>query len=511
VPADALVSIRRDAYYDSVLLMRLSQALRRRAGVVQAEVVMGTPHNRELLVAAGFAGAALATAGPNDLVIAVRGRDITDADVEAELNALVAAGRTSATEETRPTTLAAALRDHPELNLVLISVPGAHAAREARHALARGKHVMIFSDNVPLEDEIALKRDAAARRLLMMGPDCGTAIINGKPLGFANAVRRGPIGVVGASGTGIQEITSCVHRLGGGVSQAIGTGGRDLSEAVGGTMTLFGIEALAADRRTKVIVVVSKPPSPTVAEKVVHALAAGGKPAVVHFVGAEPRSERERGRIVFADSLAGTARAACRLAGGGRVRTPTSNAALAKRLAGTLPRRAKLRALFCGGTTGHEALTLLSRAGVRVRSNLQKKASLWIEGTTPVRGHVLLDLGDDVFTRGRPHSMIEPVLRNERLALEIADPAVGVLLFDLVLGYGAHPDPAGVLAEGLEHARALHRQRRLVVIASVTGTDGDPQGLTAQTRTLASAGVIVMPDNAQASQLAAAVLARLAS
>jgi len=512
VPAPALVTIRRDSYYDSVLLMRLSQALKRRAGVADAEVVMGTPNNRELLVAAGFGGDELAAAGPNDLVIAVKGESITAAVVEAELHALLEAGRTTTGEETRPATLAAALRERPELNLVLISVPGEHAAREARHALAAGKHVMIFSDNVSLEDEVALKRDAVTRGLLMMGPDCGTAIINGKPLAFANAVRRGPIGVVGAAGTGIQEVTSCVHRLGGGVSQAIGTGGRDLSDAVGGIMTLFGIEALAADPETKVIVVISKPPSPSVAEKVVTALAAGGKPSVVHFVGAKPQSGHESRGIVFADSLAGAARDAFRLAGGARKRTPAVSEALVTDLAGRLGRRAKLRGLFCGGTTGHEALALLARAGIRVRSNLQKQASLWIDGTVPVSGHVLLDLGDDVFTRGRPHPMIEPVLRNERLELEMADATVGVLLFDVVLGYGAHPDPAGVLRDGLERARALasRRSRKLVAIASVTGTQDDPQDSAEQTRKLAAAGVVVMPDNAQAAQLAAAVLARIA-
>jgi succinyl-CoA synthetase alpha subunit len=230
------VLVRKDSYHDSVLLMRLSQALKGLAGVEDATVAMGTPQNRALLEAQGYGGDALAAAGPNDLVIAVRGGADTPRAVEAEFEKLLHAERPAGVEDVRPTSLAAAMKAHPESNLVLISVPGEQAAREARRALHLGRHVMLFSDNVSIEDEVALKTDAVDRGLLMMGPDCGTAIVNGLPLGFANAVRRGAIGIVGAAGTGIQEVSCSIHRLGGGVSHAIGTGGRDLSEAVGGAM-----------------------------------------------------------------------------------------------------------------------------------------------------------------------------------------------------------------------------------------------------------------------------------
>lgn len=509
------VLVRQDSYHDSVLLMRLSQALAGLSGVEDAVVAMGTPHNRGLLAAQGYAGPQLDAAGPNDLVIAVRGGTDAPARVEAEMERLLRSERPADGEEARPASLAAAVRALPEANLVLISVPGEHAAREARRALALGRHVMIFSDNVPIEDEVALKRLAVARGLLLMGPDCGTAILDGKPLAFANAVRRGAIGVVGAAGTGIQEVTSCIHRLGGGVSQAIGTGGRDLSDAVGGLMTLFGIEALAADPATRVLVVVSKPPSPAVAGKVVSALAAAGKPGVVHFVGAEPGAAAvpaARG-VTFADSLAGAAEAACRLAGVPDVpaASPAPDAARVRELAARLAPGAKLRGLFCGGTTGHEALALLARAGLEVHSNLHKHGPLRVAGTAPVGGHALFDLGDDVFTVGRPHPMIEPALRNERLALETSDPETALLLFDCVLGFGAHPDPAGVLAAGLGRARAAAAGRDLVAIASVTGTSGDPQQYGAQVHRLAAAGIIVEPDNRSAAALAAAVIVAAAS
>ena len=507
----AFVLVRKDSYHDSVLLMRISEALKHVVGVEDAVVAMATPQNRDLLGAQGYGGPDLAAAGPNDLLIAVKGDAGTAKTVEAALDELLRSERRDVADEVLPATLAAAVKAHPEANLVLISLPGEHAAREARRALALGMHVMIFSDNVAIEDEVALKREAVSRGLLLMGPDCGTAIINGKPLGFANAVRRGPIGVVGAAGTGIQEVTSCIHRLGGGVSQAIGTGGRDLTEAVGGAMTTFAIEALAADPETQVIAVVSKTPSPEVAKKVLAALARTKKPCVVHFVGDQPREADEARGIAFADSLAGAAELACRLAGvpGCAGASPPPDEGLVASLAGRLWPGVKLRGLFCGGTTGQEALALLTQAGLEVRSNLHKMGKLRMDGTKPVAGHAVLDLGDDVFTRGRPHPMLEPVLRNERLTVEMADTEVGLLLFDVVLGYGAHPDPAGVLVAGVEQARATAGRRwEIVAIASVTGTPDDPQDSRAQVRKLTAAGIVVAPDNRQAASLAAAVLRR---
>ncbi len=497
------IVVRKDSYHDSVLLMRLSRELKERTGAGEAVVVMGTPANRDLLAGIGFPPAELAQAGPNDLVIALRGLGGRTEELEAAVDALLAGESGPEGPEEHPPTLAAALDAHPDANLVLISVPGEYAAREARRALGLGRHVMLFSDNVPVEDEVALKAEAAAKGILMMGPDCGTAIVNGKPLAFANVVRRGPVGIVGASGTGIQEVSSVVHRLGGGVSQAIGTGGRDLSDAVGGAMTLLGIEALAADPATGVLVVISKPPSPAVAERVVAALAGAGKPAVVHFVGAPARPAA--GSLEFADTLAGAAEAACRLAGL-PVPDPMTEGALremARPLAGRLAGDALLRGLFCGGTTAVEALVILERAGVTVRSNLHRGPA-WTDGD-PVPDHALLDLGDDVFTRGRPHPMIEPELRNERLLHEGGEPRVALLLFDLVLGYGSHPDPAGVLAAGLERLRSA-TGRDPVVVASVTGTSEDPQGYETQRATLEQAGAAVLPDNRTAARLAAAIL-----
>jgi FdrA protein len=508
---NTFVLVKKDSYHDSVLLMRLSVAVRQLPGVSDAEVVMGTPLNRTLLGGRGFGCADLDAAGPNDLAIAVRG-DLDVAAVEGAVTDLLKAQQGGSTVESRPSSLAAALAVDPDANLVLISVPGEHAAREARRAIHLGRHVMLFSDNVTVEDEVTLKREAVERGLLMMGPDCGTAIVNGKPLAFANVVRRGSIGCVAAAGTGLQEVTCCIDRLGGGVSQAIGVGGHDLSEAVGGLMTLFGIAALNADEKTSVIAVVSKPPHPSVAMKILGTLATCPKPCVVHFVGAEPGRDDPAGGVYFAASLAETAEVACRLAGVVESEAgPDFGEAqvddLASVLADQLKPGARLIGLFCGGTTGAEALAILTRMEIEVRSNLHKEGPLKVSGADPVPGHAILDLGDDLFTRGRPHPMIEPVLRNERLALELADPAKTLYLADCILGHGSHPDPAGVLAKGVKAAR--RQGADIVVIASVTGTELDPQNLAAQRETLKRAGVVLAGDNRRAAELAAKVLWRV--
>ena len=509
-----LILVRKDSYFDSVLLMRISRELREVPGIADAAVVMGTPQNKTLLQEQGYEDAALDAAHPNDLVIAARGEAASQKDIEDAIARLLKKDAGSAETQQLPRSLAAAVQIEPDANLALISVPGAYAAREARRALQLGLHVMLFSDNVSVEDEVALKEEAVERGLLMMGPDCGTAIINGKPLGFANVVCRGSIGIVGASGTGIQEVTCGIHNLGSGVSQAIGTGGRDLSDAVGGRMTLMGIEALAADPETRVLVVISKPPSPAVAAKVIDALRTAGKPSVVHFVGQAAQSFAETPGVLFADSLAGTAIVACKAAGVEVSADPEyrHDADLVRDLAARLPRRAVLRGLFCGGTTGQEAVALLAREGIEVRSNLHKSGPLHLGAHECIPGNVVLDLGDDEFTAGRPHPMIEPELRNERLVLEMQDPGVGLVLLDCVLGYGSHPDPAGVLADGFQKARDIAASRGidLVGIASVTGTAGDPQSYRTQVRKLEHAGVVTCMFNCWAVLLAVDVMKHLA-
>ena len=450
------------AYRDSVALMQLSSELAAFPGVKQASVVMATPANLALLAEAGLLDKPL-QAAPNDLVIALEGSSLEAAFEHATRALAERRERTTSEVTAPPRSLAQARAAAPQANLALISVPGDYAAAEARKALRLGLNVMLFSDNVPLEDETALKREAAGRGLLALGPDCGTAIIDGVRLGFANHVRRGAIGCIGASGTGLQEVTCLIDRLGEGVSQAIGVGGRDLSEAVGGLATLAALERLAADRDTKAIALISKPAAAPVAERVLAAAKKIGKPIVSCFLNSS-------------STLEGAAHEAVALV---RMRKPAAPAFRAGKLPGVAPSRRIVSGLFSGGTFAYEAALLLKDCKSRV-----------------------IDLGDDAFTRGRPHPMIDPRLRLERIAAEAADPEVGVLLVDIVLGDGAHSDPAGALAPAL----AASAKRGIAIVASVCGTEADPQVRSKQVNTLAEAGVLVAESNAQAARLAAAIV-----
>jgi succinyl-CoA synthetase alpha subunit len=404
------------------------------------------------------------------------------------------------------------LAELPTANLALISTPGEYAAAEATKALRLGLNVMLFSDNVALEDEIALKRFARAHDLLVMGPDCGTAIIGGVPLGFANAVHRGGIGAIAASGTGLQQVTCLIDRWGGGISHAIGTGGHDLHAKVGGITMLQGLDALAADPATRVIVLISKPPHPEVAERVLEAAGRSGKPIVVNFLGANPDTLR-RADVHPVRTLEDAARLAVALAGGGG--GASSGAARSEdgvAVPQLAPGQKYVRGLYSGGTFCYEALLLLSEAFGGVASNTPLEPERMLVDVWRSEGHTVIDLGEDAFTRGRPHPMIDQTLRRERILQEAADPEVAVILFDVVLGYGAHPDPAPELAIALEQARALATAagRQLALVGSVCGTAGDPQNLPRQEAVLKDAGVLLAESNAQAVRLAAAVARRQA-
>jgi succinyl-CoA synthetase alpha subunit len=505
-----------DLYKDSVSLMQLGATLRARAGIDEASCIMATPANVAQLADAGLA----IDAGfkPSDLLVVVRG---TAQACEAAIEHAVAAlqseaargGGESASFVLPLTSLAMGLEQAPDADLALISVPGDYAAAEARKALALGLHVMLFSDNVTIDDERAIKSFARERGLLVMGPDCGTAIVNGVPLGFANVVRRGDIGLIAASGTGLQEVTCRIHQAGGGVSQALGTGGRDLKDDIGGITMLQGVQALAADPRTRVIVLISKPPSAAVAQRILDAAASCGKPVVVDFLGARPESVARAG-IFAAGSLQHAADAAVAIASG---RTPPAGDAVppVDRVVGALaamqPSQRDVRGLFCGGTFCYETQLVFLARGLACSSNAPAKGARAYAGhDTRGTGHLFVDLGEDEYTRGRPHPMIDPSLRNAAIRAHAADAATAVLLFDLVLGFGAHPDPAADLAQALRDASAAAsaQGRTLALVGHVCGTDGDPQDRARQIRMLADAGVVVAASNHEAAALAAEIAVR---
>ena len=485
--------VRKGFYLDSVALMRMSQTVSSLPGVTTAALMIGSVSNRGIMQEAGLLAPGC-DAGANDLIIAVQ------AESQAQLDAAMKRaeelldqpqGAAAAGGARKPRTIGAALTDLGGGNLALISVPGEFAAAEARRALGLGLHVLMFSDNVSYDEEKALKDEAQKRGLLVMGPDCGTALIGGVPIAFANEVAVGDIGIVAASGTGLQEVSTLIARGGGGVSHGIGTGGRDLSEKIGALTTLAAIEALDADPATRLIVLISKPPAATVAETVLARVGRSKKPFVICFLGAKNLKLPANARL--APTLASAASEALGKPVAGALDIPS----VAAHARGALDRqRHWIRGVYTGGTLCGEAQIILRDAGEPYWSNAA------IPGALPqssAMAHRLVDYGADEYTRGRPHPMIDPALRDQALAAALDEQDVAAVLFDCVIGHGAHADPAGAVARVIKAAASRVRP---ALVASVTGTDSDPQNRAAQVRILQEAGVLVAASNAEAAALA---------
>ena len=499
-----LVRVRPEHYVDSVLLMAATRIMLGSAGVEWATAVMGTPANVETLVGEGFEGGDLRGAGANDLVFAVRAGSEAEGETALEAGGAALSERPSGPrgEERRPTSLEEAAAALPGANVALVSVPGPYAAMEAHRALSAGFHVLLFSDNVPIEDEVEMKTRAVDLGLLMMGPGAGTASLGGIGLGFANAVRRGPAGVIAAAGTGGQEAMTLLHRWGTGVSQVIGVGGRDLSEPVGGCMTRLAVRALVDDPATEVLLIVSKPPSPAVARSLIEEL--GAKPAVIALLGLEGDVPAGPG-VRVERTLEGAVLAT--LDGLG-LPPPDLTAGLESAVAGAMGRlpseRTAVRGLFSGGTLCYESMVVLSARLGPVHSNTPLRDGWGLPA--PPGAHACLDMGEEEYTRGRPHPMIDPEARSEEIVRQGTDPATAVLLIDVVLGYGSHPDPASKLAPACSEVTASPAGP--AVVAYALGTDGDPQGLEDQRRRLEEAGCILAPTAARAALVAGAIASR---
>lgn len=511
--------VKASQYFDSVSLMNIARDVRALAGIDDAALVMGTDANKSLLQQVGALSADAQVASPTDLIVMVSGDSgVLDEALAFAEKRLTQRPAASGAETHRPRTLRSAFRSQPLTNLVVISVAGAYAAAEAWRALQQGLHVLLFSDNVSVEDEVALKRYAVEHGLLLMGPGAGTALINGAALGFANVVPAGPIGIISAAGTGLQEVSSLLAQYGVGITQGIGVGGRDLADAVGGLMMLHAARALQSDPATDVIVAIAKLPSPVISANVLDQLAQSDKPAVVIFMGAEDLPAAPASSIHLARTLQEAAMVAAALAQGGDVSAiPAQLIAQtedlrvrARELAARLqPGQRYLRGLFSGGTLCEEAMRIWHASLGDIWSNGPLTPELRLPDSNQSYRHCALDLGEEEFTVGRPHPMIDNDLRIRRLLHEAADPEVAVIQLDLVLGYGAHPDPASELAPAIRQARAIAARegRDLLIVGALTGTDGDPQPLSAQARAFEAAGTLLCPSNAAASQLAALILA----
>ena len=505
-------AVRKNVYYDSVTLMSLTSKILDKDGVDEAVISMATEMNKELLRSVGLSSEESDKASAGDLILAVSAKDEKSLEETLTLidELLSPKNRKQKKGEAKlPESIKEAAEIMEDANVAIISVPGAYAAREAREALNQGLHVMIFSDNISIEEERSLKELGKEKGLLVMGPDCGTASINGTGLCFANDVRRGNIGIVAASGTGLQEVMVQIHHLGGGVSHGIGTGGRDLREEIGGIMMLEGIKALAEDEGTKVIVLVSKPPAKAIAEKILSAVEKVEKPVVICFLdGEEPEVHLDR--VHFVSGLYEAAEAAVSVLSGnsGEKKTLLEGFDPAPYKAKLNEHQKSVRALYCGGTLCAETLSILREKLGSVKSNVGKKPGEKLKSGESYTGHVLLDLGEDEFTNGKPHPMIEPSLRNDHIIREASDKEVGVILLDYELGYGSHDEAPQVSLKAIERARkaAEAEGREIIFIGYILGTELDKQDYKLQRRLLKEEGILVFDSNKEAALAASMII-----
>jgi FdrA protein len=510
--------IKKGAYFDSVSLMQVAKKLNAVAGVLDSAVVMATKENKGIIKASGLLTPEILKAGDSDLAIAVSARtpEAADAALKAAdelLNKKPA--QAQAGTNRKAAGLADAVKTLEGANLAVISVAGRFAGALAAECLEKGLNVMLFSDNVPVETEVALKQEGVKKGLLVMGPDCGTAIINGAPIAFANSVRRGNIGVVAASGTGLQEVTTLISNEGAGISQAIGTGSRDVKIEVGALTFIQALRMLAADPGTEVILLVSKPPHPAILKKLAAEIKKIEKPVVAVFLGGEIK-EKIKENFYPARTLEEAAYKAVCLGKGwklGKAREIIYDMnlkaeELAKREAAKKKRSTCLRGLFSGGTFVSEAQVILPELTGEVRSNAPLDKKLKLKDSLSLSGHAVIDMGEDEFTVGRPHPMIDFSLRNKMIVSEAKKPEVSVLLLDLVLGYGSNLRPLEDILPAI--VEAFIQNRELSVVTSVTGTETDPQARFKVVKGLEAAGVIVMPSNAGACRLAGEII-RLAA
>ncbi|HYB21394.1 MAG TPA: acyl-CoA synthetase FdrA [Thermodesulfobacteriota bacterium] len=514
--------VKKNTYHDSMKLMQLQSILETIPGIISCGIAMATPANKETFRDAGLVSPQIEEAGPNDLCIAIRAenKEALSSGVEEIQKYFLAKRPVSGffgQERVLPKSISSALRRLPDSNLAIISVPGQHAAWEARKALSQGLHVFLFSDNVLLEDEVELKELASEKGLLLMGPDCGTAVIGGVPLGFSNVIRRGRIGLIGASGSGMQEVCCLIHRMGEGISQAIGTGGRDLSKEVGGKTFIMALEALLEDQETEVLVLMSKHCDERAAQGVVERTKESRKPVVAFFPSTRFLNEGKQGNVYPAANLEHIAALTVALVRGEKIPLPLTRDGAEEAMKFLIgresprfsPEQKYLRAFFAGGTLADEANEILPCLLNRVYSFPASERAIFLENPRASKEHCIIDMGDDAFTKGKLHPIIDPSLRNERILKEAQEGNIRVFLLDVFLGYGAHPDPGTGLARTIVEAKKAYTKKgkSLCFVVSLTGTEGDPQNYNAQKRRMEEVGAIVMESSTRATYLAGLIAA----
>lgn len=464
---------------------------------------MGTPANKDIFQSSGLRTPELEEATANDMVVVIDAESdaVVDQVLEEVEQFLSSQSKSSGTKSQKSVkSWEGALKELPEANLAVISVPGVYAANVANRALDENLNVFIFSDNVKKEDEVKLKEKAQEKGLLCMGPDCGTGVINSVPIAFTNHIHPGKIGIVGASGTGIQEVTTIIDKLGEGVTNAIGTGGRDLSEEVGGITMLAAIATLAEDKDTEVITIISKPPAKVIRDKITNYLRTLDKPVVTLFLGEKPEYHEEN--LYHAYTLEEAARISVALVRKEEVKTFKGEPSIEVK---DVKKDLTIKAYYSGGTLAGEAAMLIKDALGGDKAMKNEEGYMLKEG-----GFEVIDLGDDQYTQGKPHPMIDPTTRAQYMVKAMEDPSTSVILFDIVLGYGSHEDMASALAPSIERIKtqAKEEKREVYFVTTICGTNKDPQSYDKQKQILEDAGVIICDTNNAAVEKALALIGK---
>ncbi len=507
-------------YRDSVQLMRAASSVSKEIeGVQIASVMMGTPKNKPLLEEVGLLTPEAIAADANDIVISIRADSLTTADAAIKfiIEHLSQSVQTSHDSTLLYRSIRGALGGLPDANLAVISVPGEYAARDSHIALMNGLNVLLFSDNVSLEDEVRLKKEAHKEGLLLMGPDCGTAMIKNVGLGFCNIVNPGPIGIIAASGTGTQEVMTLCHHLNLGITHAIGTGSRDVKDLVGGITMIAGLHALERDPSIELIILVSKPPEETTMANVLKEINNCSKPVIINFLGKKHGYCENVDQSVTVDTLEEAAYTASTFFQTGKLTRELVHFdaeleidKILNNLATTLnPEQKFIRGLFAGGTFTFEAVQIirdLFPEDESINTNVHLEGTTFIDDVTQSYRHTLIDMGADEFTVGKPHPMIDQTERTQRFLKEIQDPETAVILVDFVLGYGSHPNPVLDMEDAFQLWKK--KERKIPIIAHVCGTQLDPQDYEDSVNRLNSHGIITMPTNAQAAKLATLIALR---
>lgn len=502
--------IRRNLYRDSLQLLHITDQAKKLAGVEDAVIAMATRTNKDLLRQLGLITADGARADPNDMILAFRlsnqmQLNTTMDSLERLLFGASEFSRNNTNNDSRFFDVDAALHEDNSFNLAIVSIPGQFARETVMKLLEHGIHVQLFSDHVSLTTEIDLKRYAHRKGLFLLGPGAGTSIINGKAIAFANVVRRGNVGIVASAGTGLQEVSVLLDKVGLGVSQGLGVGGSDVSKEVGGVMLIDSLRALEQDKNTSIIVLIAKNPDPHVKRKVVRIIGMGiTKPVIMCFLGTPNSNSFTDKSIHDAMTLHAAVSTAARVVRKGANMSPISmtleevEKSIQSARSEMNHDQKYVRGLYTGGTLAHETLLVFRETIGGAFSNSPLSPEFNLVNIAKSVGDTILDMGDESFTAGRAHPMIDPTLRRLRILQEAKDKSVGIIALDFMLGYGSHPDPAGALSEDIRSARefAQREGRYIAVLGHVCGTGADPQSLEGQEAKLRSAGVILYPTNA---------------